>query len=136
MIRGWRSDMMIINPEVFVQSPNRYEPHATQSAVEVIANTIEKIPEVGVKFEGDTVFFKTSYNARIQDAAQVALDFGDKMDEIANIVKKNLVARGYSQAKLTKINIDVDPGQWRPAGSGLQNRQAVYTVVGSYTLEV
>ena len=127
---------MMVNPEVFVDSPNRYEPHATQSAMEIVANTVEKIPEMDVKFEGDTVMFKTSYSARLQDNAQVTIDFGIKMDEIANIVKECLHACGYPKAKLTKGYIDVDPGMWRPAGTGLGNRQLIYTVVGSYTLEV
>lgn len=127
---------MMVDPEVFVDSPNRIEPHYTQSAVEVVANTVEKIPEMSVKFEADVVLLKTSYSARLQDHAQVVIDFGVKMDEIAGILKEKLKASGYPSAKLTQKFIDVDPGMWRPAGTGLANRQLVYTVVGAYTLEV
>jgi hypothetical protein len=132
----WRLKMMLVNPEVFVDSPNRFEPHATQSAVEVVSNAVDKIPEMSVKFEGDDVLLKTSYSARLQDHAQTVIDFGVRMDEIANILKDKLKACGYPKAKLTQNNIDVDPGMWRPAGTGLANRQLIYTVVGAYTLEV
>ena len=132
----WRHKMMMVNPEVFVDSPNRLEPHATQSAVEVVTNAVDKIPEMNVKFEGDEVLLKTSYSARLQDHAQVVIDFGVKMDEIANILKEKLKACGYPKAKLTQKLLDVDPGMWRSAGTGLANRQLIYTVVGVYTLEV
>jgi len=128
--------MMMVDPEVFVDSPNRFEPHATQSAVEVVVNTVEKIPEMGVKFEGEEVLLKTSYSARLQDHAQTVIEFGVKLDEIAEIIKEKLKACGYPKAKLTQKFIDVDPGMWRSAGTGLANRQLIYTVVGAYTLEV
>lgn len=126
----------MVDPEVFVDSPNRFEPHATQSAVEVVVNTVEKIPEMGVKFEGEEVLLKTSYSARLQDHAQTVIEFGVKLDEIAEIIKEKLKACGYPKAKLTQKFIDVDPGMWRSAGTGLANRQLIYTVVGAYTLEV
>jgi methyl coenzyme M reductase subunit C len=132
----WRNKMMMVDPEVFVDSPNRFEPHATQSAVEVVVNTVEKIPEMGVKFEGEEVLLKTSYSARLQDHAQTVIEFGVKLDEIAEIIKEKLKACGYPKAKLTQKFIDVDPGMWRSAGTGLANRQLIYTVVGAYTLEV
>ena len=127
---------MIVNPEVYVDSPNRVEPHFTQSAIEVVTNAVEKIPEMSVKFEGDVVLLKTSYSARLQDHSQVAIEFGVKMNEIANIITNRLKESGYGSAKLTEKFIEVDPGSWRPAGSGLSNRQLIYTVVGAYTLEV
>ena len=128
--------MMMVDPEVFIDSPNRFEPHATQSAVEVVASTVEKIPEMNVKFEDDVILLKTSETARLQDATQVAIDFGVRMDAVADIIKEKLNSCGYPKAKLTQKFIDIDPGMWRPAGTGLANRQLVYTVVGAYTLEV
>ena len=79
--------MMMVNPEVYVMSPNRFEPHATQSVVEVIANFIEKIPEMNVKFEADTFNLRTSISTTIADSAQAEIDFTIEMNELAKWIR-------------------------------------------------
>ena len=128
--------MMMVNPEVYVSSPNRMEPHATQSAVEVVANFIEKIPEMNVKFEADTFSLRTSISTTIADSAQAEIDFTIEMVELSKLVIEDLKSNGYASAKAELLEMDVDPGMYRAAGHGQVTRHALYTVNAVFSLTV
>lgn len=120
--------MMMANPEVYVMSPNRTEEHSTQDVIEIIANYVEKIPEMNVKFEGSRMMLKTSMNAPISDAQQIKIDFTAEATSMAKMIVNNLKDNGVNDVKIELLDVDVTPGMYRSAGSGTVNRQAVYTV--------
>lgn len=126
--------MMMANPEVYVMSPNRAEEHSTQNVIEIIANFIEKIPEMNVKFEGDNMMLKTSMNAPLADAEQVKISFTTEVSELSKLILNNLRDNGVSGVKLNFMGVDVTPGMYRSAGSGTINRQAVYTVEALFNI--
>ena len=52
------------------------------------------------------------------------------------MVVSDLKVNGYPNAKAKLEDIDVDAGMYRSAGSGVLNRQAVYTVSAYFILTV
>lgn len=128
--------MMMANPEVYVMSPNRTEEHSTQNVIEIIANYIEKLPEMNVKFEGDVFMIKTSMNAPLADAEQVKINFTQEMVGLGKLIIENLKTNGISNAKVNLVEVDVDPGMYRAGGVGTVGRQAVYTVQATFEVNV
>jgi len=122
--------MMMLNPEVYVMSPNRpeKEEHSTQNVIEIISNYIEKIPEMNVKFEGDRMMLKTSMNAPLADAEQVKISFTSEVLSLAKMIKQNLSDNGVKGVSFNLLDVDVVPGMYRPGGSGTIKRQVMYTV--------
>lgn len=129
--------MMMVNPEVYTNSPNRVEEdQSVQSAIEVIANYVEKVPETNAKFADDLLMLSTTVVSKMSDANQAQINFEQQMTELSKLIVKNLKDNGYSSARLTMINVDVNPGMYRYAGSGTQNRQAMYTAVATFQIFV
>jgi hypothetical protein len=128
--------MMMANPEVYVMSPNRpeKEEHSTQNVIEIIANFIEKIPEMNVKFSDSLMSLKTSVNAPIADAEQVKINFTNEAMNLSKMILQNLKDNGVSDVKFNLIDVDIDPGMYRPAGAGTSTRQAMYTVQANFDI--
>lgn len=124
------------NPEVYVMSPNRTEEHSTQNVIEIIANYIEKLPEMNVKFEGDVFMIKTSMNAPLADSEQVKINFTQEMVGLGKLIVDNLKTNGVSNAKVNLVEVDVTPGMYRAGGAGTVGRQAVYTVQATFEINV
>lgn len=118
------------NPEVYVMSPNRpeKEEHSTQNVIEIIANYVEKIPEMNVKFDGGRMILKTSVNATMADATQVKIDFTSEVQNLSKMIVSDLKNNGVKDVKLSLLDVDVTPGMYRPGGNGTVNRQVMYTV--------
>ena len=136
--------MMMANPEVYVVSPNRNVPTNTWNPIEVIENFVNKVPEMGVTFGANTdaqegpltVTLKTSLAADPQTYEQVAITMGQEMDNLAQLIGTELRNYGFKPV-IDRVNIDVNPGMYTPAGPNANGKRLVmYTVEGTYNLKM
>ena len=136
--------MMMANPEVYVVSPNRNVPTSTWNPIEVIENFVNKVPEMGVTFGANTdaqegpltVTLKTSVAADPQNYEQVAITLGDEIDNLAQLIGTELKNYGFKPV-IDRVNIDVNPGMYTPAGPNANGQRLVmYTVEGTYNLKM
>ena len=136
--------MLMANPEVYVISPNRNVPTNTWNPIEVIENFVSKVPEMGVKFGANTdaqegpltVTLRTSLAADPQTYEQVAITMGQEMDNLAQLIGTELRNYGFKPV-IDRVNIDVNPGMYTPAGPNANGQRLVmYTVEGTYNLKM
>ena len=136
--------MLMANPEVYVMSPNRNVPTNTWNPIEVIENFVSKVPERGVTFGANTdaqegpltVTLKTSLAADPQTYEQVAITMGQEMDNLAQLIGTELRNYGFKPV-IDRVNIDVNPGMYTPAGPNANGQRLVmYTVEGTYNLKM
>ena len=136
--------MLMANPEVYVISPNRNVPTNTWNPIEVIENFVSKVPEMGVTFGANTdaqegpltVTLKTSLAADPQTYEQVAITMGQEMDNLAQLIGTELRNYGFKPV-IDRVNIDVNPGMYTPAGPNANGQRLVmYTVEGTYNLKM
>lgn len=136
--------MMMVNPEVYVVSPNRDVPTNTWNPIEVIENFVSRIPEMNVKFGAWTdeqtgpltVALKTSLAADPQTYEQVAITMGQEMDNIAQLIGTELKNYGFKPV-IDRVNLDVNPGMYTSAGPNANGqRMIMYTIEGTYSLKI
>jgi len=134
--------MMMANLETFVMSPNRPAPVVTQTADELVKNYVSRVPEMNVTFgcptddgeNGTTVNFSTSENAKLDQHGSLVSYYTNEFAGLVRRLQEVLSANGHTGVNFEELNIDVTPGMYRSGGSGQANRQAVFTIMGTYKM--
>ena len=134
--------MMMANLETFVMSPNRPTPVVTQTADELVKNYVSKLPEMNVTFgsntddgeNGMTVNFSTSENAKLDQHGALVSYYTNEFAGLVRRLTEVLAANGHAGVKFEELAVDVTPGMYRSGGSGQANRQAVFTIMGTYKM--
>ena len=136
--------MMMATPDVYKMSPNRPTPVRTSTPEEVIVNYVSKIPEMRVTFgtwqddvsegQGLTFNLKTEEAALLQDNDQLVAQYQASFAEIIKRIKSELGIHGYRNAIIEEVFLEVTPGMYGSAGSGVAFRQAMFTIDGQYKL--
>jgi hypothetical protein len=112
------------------ESPNRMEDGNVFSATEIVANFVDKIPEVNVKFHDDTFILSTQIYAAATEETTTEANLRNELDAIVVLILENLKENSYSKAKAEYIDGDFEGMGWGT------NRNILYAIRCSYTLSV
>jgi len=123
--------------ETYKDSPNRYQPTATQTPEELIENYVSKIAGMNVDFsdanEEDSSLMMTlnveEFAPLTHSNEMMVATYRQSFAEVIKRIKSDLAAGGHTSSKIEESAFEVTPGMYRSAGM-----QTVFHIKGVYTL--
>lgn len=93
--------------DVYEKSPSRMQDTRVRSAIEEVANFVEKIPEMNVKFEGETFALRTQKQVSTNDTSSYDT-CENELDVVAKNIEQHLKNYGYKSVKVTPVENGYD----------------------------
>lgn len=112
-------------------SPGRIEPSIVFPAISVVANYVERIPEVDVKFEADMFMLSTQTYAPATEQVTTEANLQAEMDSIVTGIIQELKENQFPKAKAEYVNTQFDGMGW-----GYNGQKVLFVIRSFYQLSV